>query len=316
MSTMTTVQILDSIEEGNAAYTVNANNHTFYFVHVQKDKAHSALEIENPRYTVKLDRNKGAKLGFRSNVEAEEKTLFVKEVISGLAFSWNKQHKDQKIRAGDRIVRINNVAGDAHKLFEESKTKQMLEIEIHRGTALAISEGITVTLKQSFGAFRSAGQGIVVKVDDDGDALMKIGKYKQWVAKKDYDKFLFEDADRFYLKRYVDFEELNSLLKKNLQNGEGGPIKMLEDLPEQEKIQFRQQGFAGKSAAETGREVLQKYTDKLMEQAPQFDQVPELANFFGDKSIPDLGTKKEFMLKQRLDVLITKFKQEQKEQKA
>merc|ERR1719189_727534 len=66
-------------------------------------------------YEIKLDRSKGTRLGFKLDVQVATRSLFIKEVVGGLAFTWNTAHQDQKVRPGDRIVRVNKADGDAHR---------------------------------------------------------------------------------------------------------------------------------------------------------------------------------------------------------
>merc|ERR1719412_656767 len=114
-----TAKILDSIEEHSRSYSVGqSHEHTFYLVHVRKGKGEGEVEIENPMYTVRLDRTKGTRLGLKLDVQVATKSLFIKEVVGGLAFAWNGSHQDQKVRPGDRVVRVNKAEGDAHAMMD------------------------------------------------------------------------------------------------------------------------------------------------------------------------------------------------------
>merc|ERR1719343_706109 len=179
-------QILDSIEEHSRAHNVGASHeHTYYFVHVRMGKGEGEVEVENPMYTITVDRSKGTRLGLKLDVQVATRSLFIKEVVGGLAFAWNAGHADQKVRPGDRVVRVNKAEGDAHAMMDECKKCQKLELELHRGTAVPIAAGLSVTVKRPFGNFQVGLEGNVTKVDEEGDALMKIsGVGNQWVCKQ------------------------------------------------------------------------------------------------------------------------------------
>lgn len=305
-------QILDSLEEQNRAYSIGAHQeHTFYFIHVRKGKGEAELEIENPVYTARLDRTKGTRLGLKFDPQVATHSLFIKEVVGGLAFTWNSTHHDQKVRPGDRIIRVNQTEGDPHAMMEECKKCQVLDLELRRGTAVPITPGLSVTVKKSFGNFEPDERGTVTKVDDEGDALMKIqGVGNQWVCKQDYDKFTFEDSERFYLKRYCDFRELYMTLKGKVDAGTSAVIKTLPDVPEEERFGFRRSlsGLGMSSFMAVRREGLQKYLDVVMSQVKKFEDEPALNDFFGNDSVPEVSTARKDVLKQRLEQLIQKHR--------
>lgn len=307
MAEGTKARVLDWIEEHNASSGVGSFEHTFFFIHVKKGKGDGEVEIENPRYTIILDRTKGHKLGMKLETQGGTRSLFIKEVMSGLAFNWNKAHRDLQVRPGDRIVRINEVQGDATALMEESKKKARFEIELHRGSALAITAGLRVTLKNDFGVWQTNMEGSVDRVDDEGDAQMRINGRKQWVNKQDYDKFIFEDSNKYYLKRYCDFQELHAILEQGISSGGTGPIKKLITLPETDKLGFRKRTTVIGGAAEANQhrmQKLQEWLDDLLKQSPRLEMEPSLNKFFGASPIPDsVVVAKQEILKQRLEVL-------------
>jgi len=311
-----TAQILDSIEEHSRAYMSvgkagASNEHTFYFVHVRMGKGEGEVEIENPMYTVRLDRTKGTRLGLKLDVQVATKSLFIKEVVGGLAFAWNGGHADQKVRPGDRVVRVNKAEGDAHAMMDETKTCQMLELECHRGTAVPIVAGLSVTVRRPFGNFQVGQEGSVTKVDEEGDALMKLtGIGNQWVCKQDYDKFVFEDSERFYLKRYGDFKELYSGLKEKIEEGHAEVVMTLPELPSEERFGIRRSlsNLGMSSFMQERREALQSYLDTILKQTPKLDSEPLVAEFFGSNPIPDVGAATRDVLKQRLDMLVAKHR--------
>jgi len=307
-----TAKILDSIEETKGSYSMGiGQENTFYLVHVRKGKGEAEVEIENPMYIVKLDRTKGTRLGFKLDVQVATRSLFIKEVVGGLAFTWNTGHQDQKVRPGDRIVRVNKTEGDAHALMDECKKCQMLELELHRGTAVHIAAGLSVTVKQRFGNFQAEQTGSVTKVDEEGDALMHItGTGSQWVCKQDYDKFVFEDSERFYLKRYSDFRELYAALKGKIEDGTAEVVTDLPDLPAEERFGFRRSlsNLGMGSFLQVRRDGLQQYLDLILAQVPKLEAEPMVGEFFGAQPIPEVGAATKDILKQRLDMLVAKHR--------
>lgn len=313
MAEGTTAKVLDAIEEHNSSSAAGKSyDGTFYFIHVKKGKGDGEVEIENPRYTITLDRTKGHKLGMKLEEQGATRSLFIKEVISGLTFNWNKAHRDMQVKPGDRIVRVNDVQGDATALFDETKKKTLFEIELHRGSAMAITAGLRVTLKSDFGVWRSFMEGTVDKVDDDGDAQMRINGRRQWVSKQDYDNFVFEDSNKYYFKRYCDFQELDAILANGIKSGGTGPIKNLITLPPADNVTFKRRTtmLGSGSAANAQRiELLQEYTDNLLRQSPKLEMEPALANFFGANPIPaDVVLLKQEIIKQRMELLINKHR--------
>lgn len=285
--------------------------HTFYFIHVRRSKAEAEVKVQNPVFTVKIDRTNGTRLGIKLDVQVSNKCMFIKEVMGGLAFTWNQQNADNKIKPGDRIVRVNSVEGNAHALMEECKKCQALEIELIRGTAIPITPGLLVTVKNTFSNFIAGLEGHVSKVDEEGDALMMItGIGAQWVSKQDYDKLTFEDYERFYLKRYCDFRDLHVALKAKVESG-ASSIKNLPEMPMEERFGFRRHiaNFGIGSFLTQRQEGLQKYIEGLLTQITTLDSEPCISEFFGASRVPQVDVSTQDVLQQRLDDLILKYQE-------
>jgi len=286
------------------------SENTFYFVHMHKAKHDAELEIENPVYHATLDRSKGTRLGLKLDVQVANRCLFIKEVAGGLAKIHNSRSPDAKILPGDRIVAVNGIEDDAHAMLEESKKQVSLEFELNRGMAIPIVTGLGVIVKQAFGNLEIGQKGNVSKVDDEGDAQMQLrGVGKQWIPKQDYDKFIFEDCDRYYLKRFSDFKELYASLKAKLADSlQSTPIKNLPNFPTEENFGFRRQlsNLGMSSFMDQRREGLQKLLADLLSQVGRLEEEPLLAEFFGAKPVPNVGTMKEDILKQKMEQLVLK----------
>lgn len=305
-----TATIIDSIEEHNRACSIGiCHEHTFYFMHVKKGKGEAKVDIENPEYTVVLDRSKGTRLGLKLDVQVSNRSLFIKEVVGGLAFTWNTTHTDQKIRPGDRIVRVNKVENDAHALMEQCKTTQALEIELRRGSAVPIAAGLHATVATAFANMEEGAEADVVKIDEDGDALMKFDHGNQWVSRQDYGNFTFEDTDRFYFKRYVDFKDLYAALKEKSDNGQT-VIKNLPEIPQEERFGFRRtmSNIGVGSFMQKRRDGLQAYINDTLSQVPLLENEPLLAEFFGASSLPNVPAATKDILKQRLEMMVAKYR--------
>lgn len=303
-------RICDSMEQHNRACSIGiCHEHTFYFIHVRKGKNEAEVDIQDPMFTVQMDRSSGLRLGLKLDVQVSNRCMYIKEVIGGLALAWNQQNSSNKVKPGDRIVRVNSVSGNARALMEECKKCQALEIELFRGTAIPITPGLHVTVKTRFANLQTGLEGHVLKVDEDGDALMLInGIGSQWVNKKDYDKMTFEDTERFYLKRYCDFRDLDTALRAKLAVGDTR-VKSLADMPGEERFGFRRQvANWGLGAFMMQRmDGLQRYLEVLLAQVTRLDLEPCIADFFGASRVPQVDAATRDILQQRLDKLIAKF---------
>jgi len=295
-------------DKKSSASILESIDDAFYFIHVQKAKGEVEMKIENPMYVVSMDRTDGVRLGLKLDVQVATRCLFIKEVLGGLAMQHNESASELKVKPGDRIVRVNSVENDAHLMLEECKKRQTLELELHRGSAVPIMAGLSATVKTAFGHFAEGSEGSVTKVDDDGDALVKLqGAVHQWVCKQDYDKFTFEDADRYYLKRFQDFKEFYLALKPKVDAG-STPIKTLPEFPHDEHFGFRRHLSAfGMSSFMADRKVaLQKCLNAILAQVQKLEDEPLLNEFFGGSPLPKVGEEKEDALKEKLEILVLK----------
>merc|ERR1740130_1114497 len=83
-------------------------------------------------YAIKLDRSTGDRLGV--DVDNQDGlTLLIDSITGGLVSSWNSSNSDNKVKAGDRIVEVNDVRGDLAQMVEECKKNKMLKIILMRG---------------------------------------------------------------------------------------------------------------------------------------------------------------------------------------
>merc|ERR1719270_2661776 len=104
------------------------------------------------------------------------------------------------------------------------------------------------------------------------------GAMRQWVCKQDYDKFAFEDSDRYFLKRFVDFKELHQALRAKIDNGQPGPVKVLPELPKDESFGFRRQlaAIGMSSFLQDRKDGLQKCLNAVFSQVPRLEDEPLL----------------------------------------
>lgn len=295
-------KILGSIEE-----QIGGEN-TFYFVHVHKAKGNSEMKVEDPVHVIQLDRRKGARLGLKLVQHPSKKSLLIKEVLSGLASQFNTSaaNKD-KIRPGDKIVRVNDVEVNCNAMLEECKNKNILELEIHRGSVVALTAGLAVTVKIPYGTFTLGEEGVVMKVDDEGDALLRMPDEAatQWITKVDYDKFMFEGQDTYYLKRFCDLRDMHSNLKQKFINQEPTTITEIPEFPPEETLGFRRQlaAFGMGNFMTERREGLQKVLDELFAQIDKVEDEPAIAQLFANQ-VPEVEPTKQFTLQQRLEELV------------
>merc|ERR1712085_246391 len=141
------------------------------------------------------------------------------------------------------------------------------------------------------------GEGDVVKVDEDGDSLMK------------FTGGSCEDSDRYYLKRYSDFKELHTNLKVKVDAG-SSPIKQLPPMPDDERFGFRRtmSSLGMGSFNQKLKDGLQAAVDMLLKQVTLLESEPALANFFGQSSLPDVSATTKELLKERLAGLVAKYR--------
>eukprot|EP00931_Biecheleriopsis_adriatica_P004792 TRINITY_DN106410_c0_g1_i1.p1 TRINITY_DN106410_c0_g1~~TRINITY_DN106410_c0_g1_i1.p1 ORF type:complete len:563 (+),score=172.19 TRINITY_DN106410_c0_g1_i1:74-1762(+) len=87
---------------------------------------------EEECYVVVVDRSNEQSLGVGLD-PGDLCTLRIKSIKEdGLVAAWNAKHPDLEVKEGDRIIEINNVTGDAEKLFAECKKPTKLIIKLHK----------------------------------------------------------------------------------------------------------------------------------------------------------------------------------------
>lgn len=292
--------------------TVEGNRDTYYCIHVHKAKGSAEMKIQNPLYILKLDRSQGVRLGLKLDVQVAMRCLFIKEVVGGLAMEHNKKGTEFKVRPGDRIIRVNKVENDAQAMLEECTKCAPMELELHRGSAVPIVVGLSATVKTAFGPFDEGMDGCVRKVDEEGDALVKMqGRVQQWLSKTDYEHFAFEESDRYYLKCYTDLKEFYYALKPKV-DARASKIRSLEAFPPEETFGFRRHlaAFGMSNFVQDRLEGLQKCLDSILSQVERLDDEPLLAEFFGQAALPNVGVKQAEGLREKLDVLVEKHQAE------
>lgn len=85
-------------------------------------------------FCVMLDKRKP---NFRLGIDVDTTqglALLVDAVTGGLVEEWNRLHPDLQVRAGDQIVEVNGISGDAQAIFKECRHAQHLEMRIRHGT--------------------------------------------------------------------------------------------------------------------------------------------------------------------------------------
>lgn len=301
------VQIVESIE-------APSSEQTFYLVRIRKSRVESRVEIADPIHEIRLDRSTGGRLGLRLEVHLSTQSLFIKEILGGLAFVWNSRNPDFAMRPGDRIVRVNGLEGDAQAMNAECKKNQVLDLGVYKSTVVPMTAGVKATCMQGFDNLRCGYRGTVRKVDEEGDALIKFPNIgNQWVCRTDYDKFNFEDGERFFLKRYSDFRDLWTLLRSQI---DGGTIKVLTKVPEM-PLESSSSGFklrlsagAAQTLMNTHRDGLQKYLRGIMDQLERIEAEPAVAAFFGTEAVPDVDPAIKEHLEERLEFLSAQYRAE------
>lgn len=311
-------RIIETVDEHNAGCTTFCTDHTFYFIRLVKGKGESLVEIKNPEYTVELDRTNGSRLGLKIEVQQSVGCLFIKEVVGGLAYTWNSGRTVDKIRPGDRIVQVNEVMGvprQAQALNEECRQNKKLVLTLRRGSARKIKPGLFVSVKTPFAQLQVNQEGTVEKVDDDGDALIKFKNHgQQWVAKENYEMLTFEDSECFYLRRFEDFKEWFKGMQKK-HDGRGLPenfsVGKWPELPRDAHFGFKRTmstlGVSGWTKRRT--DGLQEILDWSLKRVDTLDSEPLIAQFFGNEPVPECGgVAFRDLLKQKLENLVEKHR--------
>jgi len=82
-------------------------------------------------FTVEVVKTPESKLGV--DVDHQDGlTLFVDQVTDGIIRAWNQQNPEQQVQHGDRIIEINGLRGDVHKLIDECKKSQTLVMKVRK----------------------------------------------------------------------------------------------------------------------------------------------------------------------------------------
>jgi len=323
------VQIIESIEECAPSCAVGGmcHEHTFYLVRVRKSREEAEVEISNPVYETRLDRSAGGRLGLKLEVHLSSQSLFIKEILGGLAFVWNSKHPDLSMRPGDRIIRVNDIEGNAQLMNAECKKNQVLSLGVYKSTAVPVTPGLKATCLEAFDNLEPGLRGTVTRVDEEGDALIRIpGIGNQWVCRTDYDKFKFEDGDCFYFKRYCDFRELWTKLRSHIDAGTIKVVKKLPEMPvdsnsgfrrrsfqqeEDEAVRARQAALDATTFMKSRTEALQKYISCIFSQLKRVDSEPAVAQFFGTEAIPEVDPVIKENLKHRLEFYVDQYRSAQ-----
>mmetsp|Transcript_95709 Transcript_95709/g.239801 ORF Transcript_95709/g.239801 Transcript_95709/m.239801 type:complete len:502 (+) Transcript_95709:174-1679(+) len=93
------------------------------------------------QYSIELDKKKG---NYRLGIDVDTThgaALLVDAVKGGLVEEWNNQHPQLQVRAGDRIVEVNGITGDAQEILKECQSAQWLNMRIRRGKSEQLSAG-------------------------------------------------------------------------------------------------------------------------------------------------------------------------------
>lgn len=317
-------KILEVVDEARGNTSSFGPDSTFYFIRLVKGKGESLVEIKSPEYTVELDRTTGDKLGLKIEVQQSAGCIFVRDVVGGLAEAWNSRHKSTMIKKGDRIVKVNDVVGTskrAQMLQDECKMKKKLVMTVRCGSARKIKPGLRVSVKTAFGQLRVGREGIVEKVDDDGDALIKFKTTGapfsgglQWVAKENFDMFTIDDSECFIFRRFEDFKELYRSLQKKHERREL-PDKFGQgkwpELPRDENFGFRRtMSNLGVSGWRKRRQDgLQEVLNWVLRGLDTLDQEPLIASFFSQEAVPAVSSSSAHdLLKQKLESLVEKYR--------
>lgn len=304
--------IIDVIEEHTKSSGYGSSHeHIYYLVVVQKGKDESVVDVQNPTFMIQLDRTDGSRLGFKLDIQSSSKSLYIKEIVGSLALDWNIQNSDKRVRPGDRITKVNGVEGNTQRLMEECRKNTVLNLEIFRSTAVPVTAGLQAIVQTETTFLPEGMEGTVVKVDQEGDALIRFeNKRSQWISKLDFGKFTFKETERYYLRRYADFRDLLGALKTKLETDKNAPIQSLPSMPSEERFGFRRQlsNLGVGSFNQERLKGLQKYLELVMSQIPRMEAEPLVQDFFGPDPLPDVPGPAKDSLRTRMDVLLAKHK--------
>mmetsp|Transcript_51160 Transcript_51160/g.147649 ORF Transcript_51160/g.147649 Transcript_51160/m.147649 type:complete len:142 (-) Transcript_51160:269-694(-) len=96
-------------------------------------KLPSAAAASGSVFYITIDKTPGGRLGVDVD-PSDGATLLVEDVTGGVVGDWNRDHPNDKVMKGDRIVEINGAIGDVRALVEECKKNQVMKMGIKRST--------------------------------------------------------------------------------------------------------------------------------------------------------------------------------------
>lgn len=62
----------------------------------------------------------------------DDRTLTVDEVSDGLISAWNEKHKDNEVKCGDRVIKVNEVCNNASKMLAVIMSEKSLDFLFFR----------------------------------------------------------------------------------------------------------------------------------------------------------------------------------------
>jgi len=85
------------------------------------------------QYSIVIEKRKS---DFKLGIDVDTthgSALLIDAVTGGLVDEWNRHHPDRQVKAGDHIVEVNGVSGNAQAVFKECKFANRLDMKICRG---------------------------------------------------------------------------------------------------------------------------------------------------------------------------------------
>jgi len=122
------------LAEGNSIYMTHMGS----FLHEVVSEAHSELasslsQDDDEFYCIAVTMPQGSELGIDVEAEPQEHCLRVMKVRDGgLVAAWNDSNVGKDVRAGDRIVMVNNASGSAVALAEKLQAGSDMVIWLRR----------------------------------------------------------------------------------------------------------------------------------------------------------------------------------------
>eukprot|EP00931_Biecheleriopsis_adriatica_P019735 TRINITY_DN13374_c0_g2_i1.p1 TRINITY_DN13374_c0_g2~~TRINITY_DN13374_c0_g2_i1.p1 ORF type:complete len:1073 (+),score=270.19 TRINITY_DN13374_c0_g2_i1:86-3304(+) len=75
---------------------------------------------------------------------SDGKTLYIKAVLPGAVQDWNKENPAKAVQAGDKVISVNGVGGDAQAMVKEIKDRSLLQLLFQKGTEPEAKEPVPV----------------------------------------------------------------------------------------------------------------------------------------------------------------------------